>query len=212
MTDVVSELAELAHRYGTDKGFHQAGKLSGKGYVQHYAPLLEPMRLSKMKLLEVGVFHGASLKMWHDFLPTAHIFGIDNKASAQQYEGDRTTILLGHQERDQFLNQVIKALESSVDVVVDDGSHKGCDQVKTLARLFPFVTPRGFYAIEDLHVQGRPEYGDETLRIAQELVGWLMNRTPPTLALERLGRTVGLIGGVAVYSNIMFLFPKRPVG
>ena len=39
----------------------------------------------------------------------------------------------------------------ALDIVVDDGSHRASDQRSSFNLLFPAVTDRGIYVVEDLH-------------------------------------------------------------
>jgi hypothetical protein len=45
------------------------------------------------------------------------------------------------------------------DIVIDDGSHLGQDQITSLLTLWPFVKPGGCYIVEDIHTSYLPEFG-----------------------------------------------------
>ena len=62
-------LTEIGKLYGTDK--------VTQGFTDVYQVRLEPLRFKVQKLLEVGVFFGASLQMWRDYFPNAHVLGLD---------------------------------------------------------------------------------------------------------------------------------------
>ena len=42
-----------------------------------YAMLLDAHRHEILNMTEIGIGSGKSLLTWHDYLPNAHIFGID---------------------------------------------------------------------------------------------------------------------------------------
>ena len=65
-------LTQLALKYGTDKASHR--------FTRHYNMLFCKGRNDIRRVLEVGVFGGASIKMWHEYFPNATIFGVDNFA------------------------------------------------------------------------------------------------------------------------------------
>ena len=65
-------LTQLALKYGTDKASHR--------FTRHYNMLFCKGRNDVRRVLEVGVFGGASIKMWHEYFPNATIFGVDNFA------------------------------------------------------------------------------------------------------------------------------------
>jgi hypothetical protein len=53
----------------TELGYHN--------YHKHYAEQFHDLRHSVKKVLEIGVFRGHSLLMWHDYFPNAEIYGVD---------------------------------------------------------------------------------------------------------------------------------------
>ena len=72
-----TELDRLASAHGSDKGPEPAGGLSGKGYTRIYSQFFAPLRELELDIVEIGIYRGASLKMWHDFFPNGRIFGVD---------------------------------------------------------------------------------------------------------------------------------------
>ena len=53
-------------------------KVSHHGYHRYYAPALSSLRNSPVRLLEIGLLGGGSLKLWKAFFPRATIVGVDN--------------------------------------------------------------------------------------------------------------------------------------
>jgi demethylmacrocin O-methyltransferase len=149
-------LDALAVRHGSDKSSRV------HHYTRVYEPLFAPLRHQPIRLLEIGVGAGNSLRMWHDYFPAAKIFGLD-LAQAKQFEGLDVTVFVGSQADEQTLRRVA-AEAGKFDIVIDDGSHRWADQVFACRRLFPHVQPGGFYAIEDLHTSYWDQYrsGPET--------------------------------------------------
>ena len=143
-------LAALAAKYGTDKGHVPVRGLTPKGYVDHYEALLRDRRDEPLRLLEIGVRTGASLRMWEEYLPKARIIGIDI-APCEIQASERVTVVVGHQAHALTLDVAVKLLGGGLDIVVDDGSHRTVDQMASFRHLMPKVDPRGWYAIEDLH-------------------------------------------------------------
>jgi trans-aconitate methyltransferase len=134
-------LSELARKYGTDK------MLGAHGYTPIYDAFFHERRDLVRKVLEVGIFEGASLKMWHDYFPNADIWGIDVSAQGVRnfVEGDwhRVHFIIGDVK-------TVQIPEKDFDLIVDDGSHEGLDVVTAYHRLAPLVRPDGVYVIEDL--------------------------------------------------------------
>jgi cephalosporin hydroxylase len=143
-------LDELAIRYGTDKGSRPAHGLSGKGYARHYERLLDGRRREPIRLLEIGVWLGASLRMWAAYLPNAEIVGVDRRPTSRRFTTARTRIVIGDQGDPATLAQL--AALGPFDVIVDDGAHTTAKHRASFGALFPSLRAGGFYAIEDLHV------------------------------------------------------------
>ena len=71
-------LDEIFNANGTDKG----SQFGCPGYAPHnlgpvYEEAFAPLRLEPIKLLEIGVQGGASIKSWLEYFPSAQIYGID---------------------------------------------------------------------------------------------------------------------------------------
>lgn len=145
------DIHELAARFGTDKGICAVpSALAPKGYTWTYGWLLEGFRDRPLKLLEIGVRRGASLAMWAAYLPRAEIVGIDVDPESWDFvvkRGIRAFVVVGNQADPAVLEAALAILGGSVDVVIDDGSHRGDDQRASLAHLWPHV--RGWYAVEE---------------------------------------------------------------
>ena len=65
-------LDELAIKYAADKSSHS------HKYTQFYDLFFTPVKNSNLKILEIGIASGASLKMWRDYFITSIIFSIES--------------------------------------------------------------------------------------------------------------------------------------
>lgn len=98
-----------------------------------------------VRILEVGVCSGASLKVWEDYFthPGAEFVGLDISKENIRYEfGDRTKFLIQDATRD--------PPEGQFDIIIDDGSHALSDQLGALQLLASHLKPNGVYIIEDI--------------------------------------------------------------
>ncbi|MEA2596192.1 MAG: hypothetical protein QOF01_2661 [Thermomicrobiales bacterium] len=134
-------LVDLGKIHGTDK--------DGHGYLREYDLLLAPLRTASFDLLEIGVFKGASIRMWHDYFPKARIFGLDLKPDPGLGDLDRYTHVQGSQTDWRLLNRLGK--DYNLRLVIDDGSHLWGHQIFTFQTLFPWLAPGSTYVCEDLH-------------------------------------------------------------
>lgn len=141
----VTALEEYFDCYGDGPGLWK-----WRHYFDIYERHLSRFRLRPVRLLEVGVFGGGSLKMWRDYLgPECRLYGVDIDPSSMAYQAEGTTIYIGDQADPAFWREVLTALPE-VDVVVDDGGHRAHQQITTLEALLPHIAPGGVYICEDI--------------------------------------------------------------
>ena len=149
------ELDRLAARHGTDKGSAPGRGLFPKRYTRAYEALLAPRRDEPLRLLELGVQAGSSIRMWLDYLPDAKVAGVDIKPVPNQLKQAPGRLRYRHFQGEQADPKVLGAaldwLGGEADVVVDDCSHKHADHVASHGILWPRLAAGGWYACEDLH-------------------------------------------------------------
>jgi autotransporter strand-loop-strand O-heptosyltransferase len=136
-------LTEIGIKYGTDKVSHQ--------FTPFYNKFLEPIRNSVVSLLEVGVFGGASLRMWEEYFPNARIFGFDENDTSF-CNTDRIKTFVANQSKIIDLHDAVVSTDCPYyDIIIDDGSHFMDDQQKTMGFLFKYLSSGGYFIMEDLH-------------------------------------------------------------
>jgi predicted O-methyltransferase YrrM len=145
----MSELGDLFNKYGCDKTRkHQ--------YDRVYAPVLDTMMNKRINVLEVGVFNGHSTEAFLQYLPMAHMYGLDiftrTRAEdlpcytfqrADWIKASSTDPSIGRQLKEKWGN--IK-----FDVIIDDGLHTPKANMQTFNNLSPFLADDGVYFIEDV--------------------------------------------------------------
>ncbi len=183
MLDALPSLDELARRHGTDKGGQR------HNFARVYDGLLAGRRGDPIDLLEIGVYQGASLRMWEDYFPAARIWGIDINPSAKEHESDRSRIFIGDQKDPELLGAILAA-SGGFDIILDDGSHRIAEQRLSLAFLWPRLRPGGIYVLEDVHTSYLERWGmgyrepDTTLEMVKDILDDVHAGThgrPPTL-------------------------------
>jgi cephalosporin hydroxylase len=140
------KLQEIGTKTGTDKSTHSYKNIN---YLDIYHKHFEKNRLDVKVFVEIGILNGSSLRMWKEYFPNAIIYGIDIDPRCKSFEEDRIKIFIGDQNDDDFLNK-IKSEISSIDILLDDGSHITNHQIKTFNYLHELIKNGGFYVIEDL--------------------------------------------------------------
>jgi hypothetical protein len=150
-------LEDIALKTGTDKG------RDDHGYVQLYGMLFDHMRNQALNVTEVGISTGMSIRMWHEYFPNAHIYGMDTWKSSQASKlevelGERAHMFFHVNSMDPRILDELSLRPESMDIVIDDGDHVPLSNAHTLVNLWPLVKPGGTYIIEDV-ATGSNSYG-----------------------------------------------------
>jgi hypothetical protein len=160
----MDKLTELANKYGSDKGTlapsigHHGPRLN---FTPKYSEYFEPIKNNKIKILEIGVGSGPSLKVWYDYFPNAEIYAIDI-VSQKQHENDRVKTFVFDQSNRKDLENLIKNI-GKLDIIIDDGSHVVKHQQISFGFLFEYMNSNGQYWIEDLHTSDESVWKNKTL-------------------------------------------------
>ena len=101
-------------------------------------------------VVEVGVYSGGSMPMWHSYFgPGTHVHGIDIEPACRSYASPTTTIHIGDQADPVFWKGFIREVPQ-VDVLIDDGGHLPEQQMATVEAILPHLRPGGVYICEDV--------------------------------------------------------------
>lgn len=150
----MSILNEIFDRHLTDKGTIFAAK---HGYGKYYDKYFSNFRDKEIKLLEVGIYKGNSIKAWREYFSKAHIYGIDagfvvpvdNDLNAF----DKVRVDTIDVFKPEFESYVKK--HGPFDIIIDDCSHKLDNQKVIFNTTFDYLNKGGVYVIEDVqHVHG----------------------------------------------------------
>ena len=121
-------------------------------YLTHYNNILKDLRNKPIKILEIGVKEGDSLKIWKDYLhPDSKIYGIEiDPKPLKNFNQVNTEIFFGDQADINFLKEVVDRA-GEFDIIIDDGGHTQ-EQLKTsFEYLFKYgLKESGTYVMEDL--------------------------------------------------------------
>lgn len=141
------DLTLLANKYNSDKGTTYGSK---HNFTEIYSMYFEPLKNKSLRILEIGVNDGSSLKIWYDYFPNAIIYGLDIDDKTQ-YNNDRISCGILDQSEKEHLKYFADNIDTVFDIILDDGSHHISDQQITLGYLFPLLNEGGVYVLEDLH-------------------------------------------------------------
>lgn len=136
-----NSLMSTADNYYTDKNT-----------VHSYLPVYQKLFGNKdvKNILEIGVQRGGSIKLWSDYFPNAHVFGIDLSDEL---------ICLGIKNKenislffeDAYSKSMVDKLQNiRFDVIIDDGNHTLDSMKKAIELYLPILKDDGILIIEDL--------------------------------------------------------------
>ncbi len=119
-------------------------------YFEIYHRHLSKFIGKELNVLEIGVYSGGSLDMWHSYFgPQSHVHGVDIEEACKTYENDHTTIHIGDQSDRKFW-RTYNQESHGVDALIDDGGHTHEQQCITLEEMLPRLNPGGVYICEDV--------------------------------------------------------------
>ncbi|WP_051632452.1 glycosyltransferase [Nitrincola lacisaponensis] len=133
---------------------HQ-GKVSDKWhcYLPVYQRVFEPYQTQSVSLLEIGIQNGGSLEIWSQFFPSGkHFVGCDinSRCNVLTYDDQRISFVVGDANSDITEHQICQIVQG-FHLIIDDGSHRSSDIVRSFCRYFPYLEAGGTYVIEDIH-------------------------------------------------------------
>lgn len=135
---------------------HKADKLDSDiamHFLNVYEQWFDKIRLDKMEILEIGIHHGGSLKMWEEYFPNSNITGMDINPKCKKYEAGRIKVFIGDQANTEFLRTM-----GNFDIIIDDGGHKMDQQKNSFYELWNHLNPNGMYVLEDLETSYWPKF------------------------------------------------------
>jgi len=136
------QLNKLNEKFQSDKG----GKHC---YLEeYYQNKFDPIRETTKKVLEIGVYEGASIRLWKEYFYKADIYALEklHKRAGMFKNEERIHLVIG----DSISEKSYKQLPNDIDIIIDDGSHTPEDQFATFQQAFTKLSKGGLYIIEDV--------------------------------------------------------------
>jgi hypothetical protein len=157
-----------------------AGGQKWSQYFAIYREVFGHLVQSPIRMLEIGVYRGASLELWRRYFthPDSLIVGIDIDGACARFDSpsERKHVRIGSQTDAAFLSSVVQEF-GPFDLIVDDGSHKTGDVTASFNHLFlTGLKEPGIYVVEDLHAgywQGWRTTQQSFLDVCKEMVEFM---------------------------------------
>jgi len=136
-------------------------------YFGAYHSIFGLRRSQALRILEIGVYQGASLHLWRQYFdnPETVIVGIDIDPTCAQFDSSRENVhvRIGSQADAAFLKIVTHEF-GPFDIIIDDGSHHSSHMIASFNHLFAgALKDDGIYLAEDLHANYWTPYRDTRL-------------------------------------------------
>jgi hypothetical protein len=167
---LMKTLDEIAIECQTDKAsVFTRTYAKPKNYCVHYERAFAPLRMDPLKVIEIGAAGGESIRMWLEFFPSAHIWGIDVVEGTNPYNtvraatDPRYTFIHADQSDRSMWECLAVDTGGNWDIICDDGSHMAKDVITSFNSGWKFVRPGGFWCIEDLGVA----YGGNSIFLSE---------------------------------------------
>jgi hypothetical protein len=209
----IVRLGEIATKHNTDK------KPKRHNYTSVYEQYFERMRQKKLRLLELGIGTGASLKMWADYFPNAQIYGADIEKCGRTClkHSDRIHLFEFDIRVPQSVAGLARQIGEPMDIIIDDCNHASYCQRTAFMLLFPSLLKKpGTYVVEDTFSSYDTTVGkfcpDAGVRSRNNFIEFakILVDGMHTPFYSHTGRPYELLA-VHFYRSMVFLFKGGPI-
>lgn len=126
------------------------------GYVDtFYQKHFESRKETTESILEIGIYGGDSILLWHDYFTNAKVYGLDieRRPDRIEFQNPSQRLVLLDQV-DAYSKQTVDALKrmepNGFDIVIDDGPHTFESMVFYVMNYLPLVKKGGVFVLEDI--------------------------------------------------------------
>lgn len=130
------------------------------GNLHRYDRIFQGMRDDPVRMLEIGVQNGASLALWARYFARAQVLvgcNINLDDSNVQHDDPRIKMVASDATAPGALTRIMDH-SGQFDIIIDNGSHRSGDILRSFLLFFPTLSERGLYVIEDLHFNYFPDF------------------------------------------------------
>jgi hypothetical protein len=126
-------------------------KESYHNYIsKFYSDKLSIYKNKKIKLLEIGIQYGHSIKLWESFFDLAEIHGLDIYDNLQYKFSNKVKIHIGNAYSKNTIN-FFKQQNFYFDIIIDDGPHCLESQAFVMNNYIDILNTNGILIIEDIY-------------------------------------------------------------
>lgn len=153
---MASNIDQIFLSHGTDKSSKH------HNYSRQYEAVFARYRSKPVRVLEIGVQNGHSIRSLREIFPAAvAVVGLDIDPSCKASENASSGIFveIGDASDAVFL-AAVHAKHGPFDVIIDDGSHFCSHVIASFEALFPLMENGGVYVVEDTGIFTVPPFND----------------------------------------------------
>ena len=155
--NIKTNLCFLGKKYGTDKSpfnskpFIHGGPGHRHPYTCFYDNIFDNIKTNKLKILEIGILQGNSIKMWNEYFINSKIIATDHVDNKKNEMNKLPNVIFDHIDVTD-VNSIINICNKygPFDIIIDDSSHKFNDQIRVIENTFKYINEGGFLIIEDI--------------------------------------------------------------
>jgi predicted O-methyltransferase YrrM len=153
-----SDLCELGRKYDTDKSSQRNNVTNYRHchpYTLFYENLFRNNKNDHLKIAELGILDGASLRMWQEYFTNSEIHGFEYNTELidrfkKNFNNDRITLeKIDVTDKNSVANAFSK-MDAQYDIVIEDTTHQFEDQIRVIENMYQYVKPGGILIIEDI--------------------------------------------------------------
>jgi hypothetical protein len=115
----------------------------------YYNDEFDSKKNKSLNILEIGVSHGGSIKLWNDFFPNSKIIGLDiqDNTDGKFVNNPQVTIM----QLNAYTDSTVLLFEDNYfDYIIDDGPHTLESQILCIQKYLPKIKSGGKIIIEDI--------------------------------------------------------------
>ena len=126
-------------------------------YLQTYDEILNKIRYTSKNILEIGIYKGGSIKLWHDYFLNATIYGMDimhiNDVCENIKNKTRIKLITSTNAYNELTIETYFKNSNNIklfDMILDDGPHTLESMCFTATHYSKLLTDNGILIIEDI--------------------------------------------------------------
>jgi predicted O-methyltransferase YrrM len=157
-TNNSSELCKIGKKYDTDKSSQRNNVSNTRHchpYTLFYEGLFKNKKNENLKIAELGILDGSSLRMWQEYFTNAEIYGFEYNDDLitnfrQKFNNDRIALANINVNNKESIVKAFSDLNIIYDIIIEDTTHQFEDQIRVIENTYHYLKPGGIMIVEDI--------------------------------------------------------------